>query len=209
MRSIERAVAMLALMVPVNVHAQTGELELGTQAGSRLWVEGGSSVRSWSCAATEVRASVAGAAVPATASAKEVSAAVRRATLTVPVAKLDCRNGTMNEHMRKALKADAHKEIQYRIEKWELTSRGDDEGTVTTSGTLVMSGAEKPITVELAAKRTPQGAWQLVRGRLTGSLYRVSKSPGSTLYAGDRAGSRYDMVLENTTAPSRPTSRRG
>ena len=40
----------------------------------------------------------------------------------------------------------------------------------------------------------------LVRGRLTGSLYRVSKSPGSTLYAGDRAGSRYYMVLENTTA---------
>ena len=28
-----------------------------------------------------------------------------------------------------------------------------------------------------------------VRTRLTGSLYRVSKSPGSTLYAGDRAGS--------------------
>jgi hypothetical protein len=40
----------------------------------------------------------------------------------------------------------------------------------------------------------------MVRGRLTGSLYRVSKSPGSTLYAGDRAGSRYYMVLENTTA---------
>ena len=40
----------------------------------------------------------------------------------------------------------------------------------------------------------------MVRGRLTGSLYRVSKTPGSTLYAGDRAGSRYYMVLENTTA---------
>jgi hypothetical protein len=39
-----------------------------------------------------------------------------------------------------------------------------------------------------------------VRTRLTGSLYRVSKSPGSTLYAGDRAGSRYYMVLENTAA---------
>ena len=40
----------------------------------------------------------------------------------------------------------------------------------------------------------------MVRGRLTGSLYRVSKTPGSTLYAGDRAGSRYYMVLENSTA---------
>jgi hypothetical protein len=40
----------------------------------------------------------------------------------------------------------------------------------------------------------------MVRARLTGSLYRISKSPGSTLYAGDRAGSRFYMVLENTTA---------
>jgi hypothetical protein len=40
----------------------------------------------------------------------------------------------------------------------------------------------------------------LVRTRLTGSVYTASKSPASTLYAGDRAGSRYYMVLENTTA---------
>jgi hypothetical protein len=39
-----------------------------------------------------------------------------------------------------------------------------------------------------------------VRARLTGSAYSVSKSPGSTLYAGDRAGSRYYLVVENTTA---------
>jgi hypothetical protein len=40
----------------------------------------------------------------------------------------------------------------------------------------------------------------MVRTRLTGSLYRISKSPASTLYAGDRAGSRFYSVLENTTS---------
>ena len=40
----------------------------------------------------------------------------------------------------------------------------------------------------------------LVRARLTGSVYTVNKSPASTLYAGDRAGSRYYMVLENSAA---------
>ena len=40
----------------------------------------------------------------------------------------------------------------------------------------------------------------LVRARLTGSVYTANKSPASTLYAGDRAGSRFYMVLENTTA---------
>jgi hypothetical protein len=38
----------------------------------------------------------------------------------------------------------------------------------------------------------------LLRVRLTGSYYRADKTP--TLYFGDRAGSRYYMVLENTVA---------
>lgn len=38
----------------------------------------------------------------------------------------------------------------------------------------------------------------LVRVRLTGSAYTNAGSPGITLYAGDRAGSRYYSVLENT-----------
>jgi hypothetical protein len=39
-----------------------------------------------------------------------------------------------------------------------------------------------------------------VRVRLTGSRYSNSKSPAGTLFAGDRAGSRYYFVLENTAA---------
>lgn len=41
-----------------------------------------------------------------------------------------------------------------------------------------------------------------VRVRLTGSRYSNSKSPAGTLFAGDRAGSRYYFVLENTAATS-------
>ena len=39
-----------------------------------------------------------------------------------------------------------------------------------------------------------------VRFRLMGSFYSVSKTPSATLFAGDRAGSRYYSVLENTTS---------
>jgi hypothetical protein len=41
-----------------------------------------------------------------------------------------------------------------------------------------------------------------VRVRLTGSHYSIKESPANTLFAGDRAGSRYWYVLENTTATS-------
>lgn len=41
-----------------------------------------------------------------------------------------------------------------------------------------------------------------LRIRLTGSRYSNAKSPAGTLFAGDRAGSRYFFVLENTAATS-------
>jgi hypothetical protein len=39
-----------------------------------------------------------------------------------------------------------------------------------------------------------------LRVRLTGSMYKADKAMSNTLYGGDRAGSRYYYVLENTTA---------
>jgi hypothetical protein len=39
-----------------------------------------------------------------------------------------------------------------------------------------------------------------LRVRLTGSRYAIDRSPANTLFAGDRAGSRYFFVLENTAA---------
>ena len=41
---------------------------------------------------------------------------------------------------------------------------------------------------------------EAVRVRLTGSMYYTRKSASNTLYTGDRAGSRYYDVLENTAA---------
>ena len=41
-----------------------------------------------------------------------------------------------------------------------------------------------------------------VRFRLTGSFFSQSSSANNTLYGGDRAGSRYNYVLENTRASS-------
>ena len=39
-----------------------------------------------------------------------------------------------------------------------------------------------------------------LRVRLTGSMYKADRALSNTLYGGDRAGSRYYWVLENTTA---------
>src|SRR5690606_37348336 len=48
-----------------------------------------------------------------------------------------------------------------------------------------------------------------LRVRLTGSMYHTSKSASNTLYSGDRAGSRYYFVMENTAASETAQFRSG
>jgi polyisoprenoid-binding protein YceI len=190
---------LAAALLPAVARGQESELKLSAQAASKLWVEGKSSVRDWKCDATKIEATVTGTAVAATASAKDVGAAAKRAVLTIPVAQLDCRNGTMNSHMRKALKADANKTIQYRIATWELTPRSDDSASVKTSGTLALAGAEKPISVELTAKRAAAGTWHLT-GSKTFQMTEWGIKPPSlmlgTMKVRDPVTIRFELVLE-------------
>lgn len=199
MRPIHRAIMLATALLPAVARAQESELKLSAQAASKLWVEGKSTVRDWKCDATKIEATVTGTTVATTASAKDVGAAAKRAVLTIPVAQLDCRNGTMNDHMRKALKADANKTIQYRIATWELTPRSDDSASVKTSGTLVMAGAEKPISVDLTAKRAAAGTWQL-SGSKTLLMTEWGIKPPSlmlgTMKVRDPVTIRFELVLE-------------
>jgi hypothetical protein len=69
---------------------------------------------------------------------------------------------------------------------------GEIRGTVLTPGqrgpTLIGKlGVDRQVKKDL-------------RVRLTGSMYKANKAMSSTLYGGDRAGSRYYYVVENTAA---------
>ena len=64
--------------------------------------------------------------------------------------------------------------------------------------TVLSPGKRGPVYIgKLGVDRQLTGD---VRVRLTGSMYKVNKAMSDTLYSGDRAGSRYYYVLENTTA---------
>ena len=81
-----------------------------------------------------------------------------------------------------------------------------------TSDVIAMgsvTGGEIRGTVTSPGKRGPSYIGKLgvdrqvnkdLRLRLTGSMYKANKSMSNTLYGGDRAGSRYYYVLENTQA---------
>jgi hypothetical protein len=76
-------------------------------------------------------------------------------------------------------------------------------------GMLAITGGEIQGAVTAPANRTPaymaklgfdKQLTQNFRARLTGSMYHKDKSNSNTLFTGDRGGSHYFMVMENTAA---------
>ena len=124
--------------------------------GSRLWVGGTSSVRGWECKATTFTATIESApnAAAAVLAGEKTVGAV---DLTVPVDKMECGNGQMNGHMRKALKMEEHAQIAFRLSSYEL-ARSSDSLIVTMTGSLTLGGTEKPIELVALATAAPEGA---------------------------------------------------
>lgn len=117
---------------------------LTLKTGSRLWFDGTSTVRSWSCKAPRIDAVIdAEAGAPAAVLAGQK--AVRTVSLTFPVAQLDCENRTMNGHMWKALNSDRHQTIRFTLTGYELATAGAVSGTL--QGSLLLNGQTRAITV--------------------------------------------------------------
>jgi polyisoprenoid-binding protein YceI len=129
---------------------------LDMQPESRLWISGTSTVRSFECTATDFDAkivSVPGAVTATLAGEKAVSAV----EVQVPANKLDCKNGTMNEHMLKALKATANPNIVFKLASYDL-ARQDGAVRVALAGQLTLGGVQKPVTIVANANEGPTGA---------------------------------------------------
>lgn len=158
-RHMVRALPLLCL-APALLALTPATANLTLQPESRLWIAGTSTVRSFECTATAFEASVD--AVPgAVSSLLAGDKAVRTVVVTVPTERLECRNGTMNEHMLKALKSKANPTIVFTLVAYELAREGEGL-TVSMDGTLAMGGVEKPITMTATATEDPVGTLHVV-----------------------------------------------
>ena len=136
--------ALLALALIAAAPASDGTLTV--RPDSKLWVDGTSTVRGFSCTASSFDAQIAAndAAISAVLGGTK---AITSVDVSVPVSALDCKNGTMNNHMRKALKADEHPTISFQLTTYDLVQSGEAM-RATLNGSLTMGGVEKPIAFD-------------------------------------------------------------
>lgn len=188
----------LAATIPVTM-ASTRADTLDLQPESRIWVAGSSTVRAFQCQAGAFEANVASSGNEAVAAVLAGEKAVSNVEVTVPVARLDCRNATMNEHMRKALKAAEFPTISFKTTSYEL-ARVADSVTVTLNGQLTLGGIEKPVTIKALAKAGPNGTL-VVSGTREVRMTEFGLKPPTlmlgTLKVDERVTVGFDVVLKN------------
>ena len=168
------------------------------QPDSKLWIDGTSTVRSFSCRATAIDAVVETEAPGAAAAVVAGSKAVKRVTVTIPAKKLDCNNGTMNGHMYKALTADQNPVIEFKVATYDLAKTADGvKGTL--NGTLKLGATERPIAVAAEGKKEGNGL------RVTGVHELDMKEFGlkpptlmmGTMKVNEKVKVGFDLLLED------------
>jgi polyisoprenoid-binding protein YceI len=187
---------MLALtFLPARAPGQTVRGQIAP--GSRIVINGTSNVHKWDCFTTRFTAVIEAAASPPS----EVGKALGALDVTVPVRDIDCGHGGMTSNLRKAMHADQHPDVRFRMSSYEATAvRGGAAYDATIAGMLTINGVEKPVTVKATVVPDGKGG-----GRAEGSVdirttdYGVK--PVRALMGSIRTGDRVTVVLTVVATP--------
>ncbi len=146
--------------VAFSVPASTPDV-MTLKTESQLWISGKSTVRDWKCKSTQIDATIDATGPSPVGAVLAGEKAVKKVKLVFPTAKLDCANGTMNEHMLKALKTKDNPTISFEIESYDLSKDVDGQHG-TLKGELKIGGTAKPISVNVTFTAAPDGALRVV-----------------------------------------------
>lgn len=186
-------------LTPILLGAVIASGRLDLQPESKIWVDGTSTVRSFSCTAAVVEADVATTKPNAAGAVFAGEKAITDVAVRIPAKRLDCKNGTMNGHMFKAIKADAAPTIAFTLKSYDLLESGDDV-TTKMKGTLSLGGTTKDITIDAGLVQTPTGALR-VKGSYDLRLTEYGLKPPSlmmgSMKVGDLVKVNFDLLLKD------------
>ncbi|MBL0937396.1 MAG: YceI family protein [Gemmatimonadaceae bacterium] len=174
---------------------------LSLREGSRLWFEGTSTVRSWNCSADRIDAKLSAADEGVIASVLDGKKVAGQVQVDFPVQKLECKNGTMNEHMLKALKAKEFATIHFSLDSYDL-ARGESV-TGTLQGTLQLAGQTLPISIPAQFAPAADGAMR-VTGKVPVKMTDWGIKPPTLMLGAMKVGPvvtvHFDLLLQKGSA---------
>lgn len=137
----------------------TETIRIDPQSGSRVWIEGGSNLRNWSCAAQAFDARVELEVANRTrADTGTLAGLVQRVSVQVAVRDLKCGNRKMEKDLYRALKAEDASTPTYILATFSAVPGTPRNGmTVDTEGTLSVAGVERPSRARITLERLTDG----------------------------------------------------
>lgn len=169
---------------------------------TKITFDGTSTVRAFICgvktADTKLNASEAGVRLDA------LSGAVTGATIKLQVADIDCKDNTMNEHMRKALQADQHPTITFALKGYEAGAVAGDKAPVKLAGELTIAGKTKPVV--LTSTATVDGNQLKVRGDYTLNMTEYGVKPPTLMFGAIKVGEKVVLHFEVAVPQSAPAT---
>lgn len=148
-----RKFAMIAALIGTAsvLQAQSAPpVNIALETGSKLWFDGTSNVKDFHCTAGALTSLVT-----------TNGSAVATAKVTVPVAKLECGNGKMNEHMKKALKMEQFPNVEFTLNSYTV-----EGAKALLKGTLIIGGTTKniqiPATIQQDGRETRVKATKVI-----------------------------------------------
>lgn len=172
------------------------ETRFEVRPGSRFWIDGTSTVDTFTCEAGEVAGT--GVVTPTQVAAR----------VAVPVEAFDCGNGRMNRDLRRALRAEDHPEIRFELREAEVLEEPAALGAwvpVQARGTVALAGTERPLSILAEGQRLPDGRVR-VRGHHALRMTSFGITPPSALLglvrAHDDITVRFDLVAYATPSLS-------
>ena len=196
--NLKSTLLALAIVLPASGAWTVANEMLVLQPQSRLWIDGTSSIRSFSCKAAEVSAVVEATGPNAIPQLLLADKGVKSVRVTVPAERLDCGNGTMNEHMRKAIKLSEFNSIEFRLTDYDV-ARSADGVSGTINGTLLLGGVTKPVTLKADGK--PEGGMLHITGSYDLDMTDYGLKPPTLMFGRIKVGRtvkvNYDLLLKS------------
>lgn len=209
-RIVLAAVALNAIAPSARIAAQSRDpiaqvppilasiVRIPVRSDSRLWLEGSSNIRDWTCKATTMEATID---VDEVGSAIHTHA-IRGVFVKVPVRMLKCGDRHMEAEMYSALKAP-RSEVTYIVARFDGIPQSNARGELMdTPGQLTVAGVERTVRMAVRSERLSDGSYR-ARGTVPILMTDFGIKPprpwGGILRTADKVLIQFEIFIEPIT----------
>jgi len=174
------------------VSAIASVVRIPVRSDSRLWLEGSSNVRDWTCKATAMDATL-------DVSSASGTRQVRGVAVQVPVRMLKCGDRHMEAHLYKALGApQASAQTLITAEFGHFPNAIVAGESVQVNGEVTVAGVQRTVTMNVRSDRLPDGSYR-ARGNVPILMTDFGIKPprpwGGILKTADRVVIQFEIFI--------------